>query len=149
MLGLGAKVKRFCLFLLACAVGFGQNPGTRVHEFKYAEPMGAVSSAAPQAIADQYLRAAATDLGLSAADVDTVYLAREYKSDHNGVTHLLFRQRFQEIEVRNAAWVINIDRDGRVINAGGTLFAQPDASMKGPDPATAIPAVRAAAVAVN
>src|SRR5690348_13684960 len=60
--------------------------------------------------------------GLSADDLDSVFLAKEYTSAHNGVTHRVYRQRFQNIDVANAAWVMNIGRDGSVLNSGGNLY---------------------------
>jgi Fungalysin metallopeptidase (M36)/Fungalysin/Thermolysin Propeptide Motif len=86
--------------------------------------------------------------GLSADDLDSVFLAKEYTTAHNGVTHLVYRQRFQNIEVANAAWVVNIGRDGVVLNSGGNLFPAPGSIDFG----TQLPAskvVEAAAREVN
>jgi extracellular elastinolytic metalloproteinase len=76
-----------------------------------------------------------------------LYLANEYKSDHNGVTHLTYRQRFQGLDIFGAEWRINIDKDGRVLNAGGELFTPPTAQ---PANAAKLPqAAQAALSAVN
>ena len=42
----------------------------------------------------------------------------EYRSAHNGVTHIYVSQRLNGIEVVNADSNVNIDRQGRVIFAG-------------------------------
>ena len=77
----------------------------------------------------------------------SAYIAREYTDAHNGVTHIQYRQQFQGIDVYNSAWVINIDRNGQVLNAGGDLFAAPTASL--PEAASSISAARTAVGAVN
>ncbi|MFN7649466.1 MAG: hypothetical protein ACK6DY_20680 [Acidobacteriota bacterium] len=41
-----------------------------------------------------------------------LYLAREYRTGSNGVTHLACRQRFQGLEVYQSEWVVNIDANG-------------------------------------
>ncbi len=76
-----------------------------------------------------------------------LYLTDEYKTDHNGVTHLTYRQRFQGLDIFGAEWRVNIDKDGRVLNAGGELFNEPTAQ---PANAAKLPeAAHAALAAVN
>jgi len=103
------------------------------------------SSGPAQDIAASYL---ASSSGLTSDDLSSIYLAREYKNVHNGVTHLVYRQRFQGLDVANAAWVTNIGRDGSVLSAGGSLFAAPGLINFG-DQISAEVAVRAAAREVN
>ncbi|MCL5743993.1 MAG: extracellular metalloproteinase, partial [Acidobacteria bacterium] len=100
-------------------------------------------------MAEDYLRSVASQYGLGADDVAGLYVARQYRTDHNGVTHVLFKQRFAGIDVFNAAWVVNIDADGSVINAGGRIFHAPAADAVPPDANSANQAVRAAAMEVN
>jgi len=57
-----------------------------------------------------------------------VFLAKEYTDDHNGITHLHYRQRFQNIEVANADFAVHVDRDGQVVSAGGQLFNAPQST---------------------
>lgn len=76
-----------------------------------------------------------------------LYLANEYKTEHNGVTHLTYRQRFQGLDIFGVEWRVNIDKDGRVVNAGGELFHAPASR---PANAARLPeAARAALSAVN
>ena len=75
------------------------------------------SAGSPREIGDQFTAAQMEAPGL--------YLAKEYKTDHNGVTHLVYRQRFQGLAIHQAEWRVNIDREGRVINAGGNLYQTP------------------------
>ncbi|MEO7651394.1 MAG: M36 family metallopeptidase, partial [Bryobacteraceae bacterium] len=102
----------------------------------------------PDTIARQCLQNNAADLNLSQADLDGVYISRQYQTVHNGVTHVIFRQRFQGVEVLNAEWLVNIDRDGNVLNAGGQLFPAPK-SASAPAQGRAQAAARAAVKAVD
>ncbi len=112
-------------------------------------PLTAASSAPPAAVADDYLRSLAPLYGLSQADLAGVYVAKQYRTAHNGVTHLVYRQRYQDVEVLNAEWTVNIDRDGRVINAGGSLYPAPAAGLRPAAFQSALRAVRSAAFAVQ
>jgi len=86
--------------------------------------------------------------GLSPDEIASAYIAREYRTAHNGVTHLTYRQAFDGIEVVNVLWKINIDRDGAVINTGGRLVKL-SSGVKTPGFESGPAAVRAAVQAVN
>lgn len=88
---------------------------------------------------------AAKALELGPADFAGTYVHKEYKSAHNGVTHLIYRQRFQGLEVYNAEFVINVDAAGRVLNAGGSLYNRPTASLPSSPAGKMTGAARAAA----
>lgn len=90
-----------------------------------------------------------SDLGIEQAGLGGAHPDKEYRTAHNGVTHLVYRQRFQGIDVDNAEWVINIDRDGRVLNAGGRLAEAPDSKSRIPSPELALKAVRTAVGVVD
>lgn len=108
------------------------------------------SAEAPREIGSRFLAAsAAGELKLSAGAVAGAELVKQYKSAHNGVTHLVYRQRFQQADVVNGEWTVNIDREGRVINAGGGLFEAPSAGVVLPSAFSVTRAAKAAADAVN
>jgi len=109
------------------------------HLFLREAPLTASSPRAPREIGDQFTA--------SQMDAPGLYLANEYRTEHNGVTHLVYRQRFQGLDVHHAEWRVNIDRDGRVINAGGSLFQAPVTRPAAGD--TLLGAARAAITAVN
>jgi hypothetical protein len=93
---------------------------------------GPLTEATPMpasAVGDLFLRSSAPQLQIGPEDIEGTYLAVQYKTAHNGVAHLVYRQRFQGVEVHNAEFTVNIDRDGRVLNAGGTLYNRPTASL--------------------
>ncbi|MGH9666282.1 MAG: M36 family metallopeptidase, partial [Bryobacteraceae bacterium] len=119
------------------------------HIFKLGGRLTEASGGDPQQAAMDYLRQLAPAYGLSDDDLTTAYVAQEYRTAHNGVTHLLFRQKFDGAAVENAEWVANVDREGRLINVGGRLYPRPPAGWSLPDAGESISAVRAAAAAVN
>ncbi len=110
-------------------------------------PLTASSSRPAREIALDFVKSAASDLGLNPADLGGLYVAKEYTDQHNGVTHVVYRQQFQGVDVYNAAWSVNIDSQGRVLNAGGDLYPAPATAL--PGLASAFTAVRAAIRAVN
>ena len=117
------------------------------HRFSYSGALTERSSEAPRTIAERFLHSEARIWGLADEDIASAYIAKEYSTTHNGVTHLIFRQQFGGVDALNATWKVNIDRDGRVINSGGRLVKRPQAS---PPSLTSGPeAVRAAVREVN
>lgn len=72
----------------------------------------------PLSIALEYIQKNKGTLGLSDGDMADLIVTRQYRSQHNGVTHIYLRQRFAGIEVFNGNININIARDGSVINLG-------------------------------
>lgn len=105
------------------------------------------SARPPREIGDAFTAARMKEAGLPPGAPGGVYLAQEYRTGHNGVTHLVYRQRFQGIDIYGAEWRVNVDIDGRVLNAGGQLYAAPDGR---PASAARLPELaRAALTAVN
>jgi len=69
-------------------------------------------------IAQKYLEENKQELNLTTADLANYKLSDRYISKHNGVTHLYFIQRQNEIEVYNGMININILPTGKVLNMG-------------------------------
>ena len=105
--------------------------------------------ASPREVGAKFLAAQAAGLQLDSTALNGARLIKEYKTAHNGVTHLVYRQRFGELDVANGEWTINVDREGRVINAGGLLFPAPAGGTQPPALAQLTTAARAAVEAVN
>jgi hypothetical protein len=137
------------ILLLAVFPALGQRTDSPRHYLGVTEPLTNASSALPEDIARQHLRSLAPELSLTPADLESVYTAKQYRTGHNGVTHIVFRQRFRGVDVLNAEWVVNLDRDGRVLNAGGNLYPAPQQSRTLPPRIRAFAAVRSAVAAVN
>jgi hypothetical protein len=136
----------FITIALCLAASAQDRPATR-HLLGVERPLTAPSSRPVRDIAREYTAQAAAQIGVGPADLGSLYIAKEYTDDHNRVTHIVYRQQFQGIDVFNAAWVVNIDSQGQVLNAGGDLFGAPLDAL--PSSASAIAAARAAVKAVN
>ena len=80
------------------------------------------AAGAPIDIARDYLEANLESLGLVAGDLDGLMVSDQYRSSHNGVTHIYLRQTLGGLEVINANVSINVASDGRIINQGGRFF---------------------------
>ena len=131
------------LMLLTTAVIAAAPPFSR----HYSSNSGALtppSGLSAEEIATAFLRQVAPDYALSGSDLASVYLVRQYRTDHSGVTHLLFRQQFAGIDAAYSEFVVNVDSQGQVINAGGNLFAAPDRKEAVPSPTSLAPSIRAA-----
>ena len=135
---------RFGLLTLLVATGIAAAPPHSRHYFSSAGALTAPSSLPAEQIATAFVRQVAPDYDLSDSDLSGVYLVREYRTDHNGVTHLLFRQQFSGIDAAYSEFVVNIDVQGQVINAGGSLFSAPDQKLAAPPTASLAASIRAA-----
>lgn len=113
-------------------------------------PLTAPSGRSARAIAQDFIQTTvAAELSLAPADLAGLYVAKEYQTAHNGVTHLIYKQQFDGVDVYNAEWVVNIAADGSILNTGGTLFAAPAPGVGLPAPTSAMAAARAAVRHIN
>jgi hypothetical protein len=114
------------------------------------QPLTAPSGPSARAIAQDFIHGqAAAELSLTDADLAGLYVAKEYQTAHNGVTHLIYKQQFSGVDVYNAEWVVNVASDGSILNAGGILFNAPSPDVVLPGTASAMTAARAGVRAVN
>jgi extracellular elastinolytic metalloproteinase len=74
------------------------------------------NSGKPFDIALGHLKQNRHKLGVDEADLEELKVTDEYKSSHNGVTHIYLRQQLGGIEVVGAEVGTNVARDGSVIN---------------------------------
>ena len=102
----------------------------------------ASAQANPRDIALQHLSANAQALGLTADDLIGKVVTDEYRSEHNGVTHVYFKQRLGGIDVANGTINVNVGPDSRVLSVGnrfvGNLNAKAAVRAPGIIPETAI-----------
>ena len=123
------STKRAVLFFLATGSAFAQ---TGVHHaFSVTGALTGPSSQSPRQIGAAWLKASAPQLQVDAPGISGVYLSNEYRTEHNGVTHLIYKQQFRGINVLNAEWTVNIDETGQVLNSGGVLFNAPAQDVSG------------------
>src|SRR6516225_7921451 len=72
-------------------------------------------------IARNYLAAHASELGLTAPELDSAAVTRNYVSNLTGTTHLTFQQTMHGLAVANANFTVNVSARGEIINVGGGL----------------------------
>jgi hypothetical protein len=135
------------LFFLSLGVGFGQTETN--HKFNPLGVLTGPSAGSPREIGDAWLKASVADLQVDAPGISGVYLANQYRTEHNGVTHLIYKQQFRGVNVLNAEWTVNIDENGQILNSGGALYNAPAQDVALPDPGGILMAARSAVRAVN
>ena len=100
----------------------------------------------PFDIALGHLKQNRHELGVDEADLEELKVTDEYKSGHNGVTHIYLRQQLGGIDVVGAEASTNVARDGSVINLHGSFVKGLRAAANRRAPAlSAAEAVEAAA----
>ncbi|MBI4469430.1 MAG: M36 family metallopeptidase [Acidobacteria bacterium] len=78
----------------------------------------------PVNVAVDFLKQVSEAYELTPSEVESVVVQRTYSSAHNGVTHVTMQQRYRGLDVFDAVFTVNVDKEGRVINAGGDLYPQ-------------------------
>ena len=137
------------VLILTAFSALGQHTDSARHYLGVKDPLTSAKSDLPENVARQHLRSVAHDLSLTATDLESVYVTKQYTTAHNGVTHIVLRQRYDGADVLNAEWVVNLDRDGRVLNAGGNLYPAPHPARRLPSRIRASTAVGSAVAEVN
>lgn len=72
----------------------------------------------PVAIARSHIEAQRPALGLVASDTAEMIVTDNYRSKHNGVSHIYYQQRLRGIPVWNGVTNVNVAADGRVLSMG-------------------------------
>jgi hypothetical protein len=137
-------VKSRTVLILWIAAILDAAPPASVHYFRNSGLLTGESRGLPEEIALRFIHEAALFHNLTGSDLGSIYLARRYRTEHNGITHLTFRQRYSEIDVKYSDFVVNVDAAGRVVNAGGNLFPAPPGDIQKPQAASLSPSIRAA-----
>jgi len=80
-------------------------------------------------------------LSLTASELEQIELTDIYRTQHNGVLHVYFRQQIDGIPIVNAPGNLNIDRNGKRISAHSRLIT--DLSRRSPARTPLLPAEHA------
>lgn len=91
--------------------------------------------------AKNHLASRAPALGISEQDLAQSKVLSSYQSKHNGVSHIVFRQFINGLEVEGGDIEINLDKHGEVINIHNRFI--PMASTKANDTLVSVPADQA------
>src|SRR4051812_29793699 len=105
-------------------------------------------AASTEDVARDYVSAHASKFGVLPSDLGELSVQNSYKTSGTGVTHVSVVQRHAGLGVFGSQATVNIDRDGRIVFAAGSLVRGLSA---GATPATldAAGAVKAAADALG
>ncbi|KAK9765221.1 hypothetical protein K7432_006619 [Basidiobolus ranarum] len=98
---------------------FGPEINTRAYLISSQSTFSPSSSEDPKDIGQKFIQ---ETLKLTESDY---ILKNIYTSEHNGVTHMYFRQVVNSLEVVNGDMNINIDKSGRVVSYGDSFFKGP------------------------
>ncbi len=77
------------------------------------------SRAEPQAVALDYVKNHAAELGLLPNDVETPFITDSYTDEPGGMTHVYLQQEFKDLPVANANLTVNVTGEGRVFSVAG------------------------------
>src|SRR5206468_10391011 len=103
-------MKRSLALLLSALAAFAAYSAEKPRHLFYPDrPLTEASPLAPRQIALDYIRSLSDAFKLTADDLDSLFVVKEYQTAHNGVTHLVFKQRYAGVEIQNAEWVVNVD----------------------------------------
>ena len=81
----------FLTILPLCA----QTDGGSRHLLGLSRPLTAPGGRSARAIAQEFIQArVAAELSLADVDLVGLYVAKEYQTAHNGITHLIYKQQF-------------------------------------------------------
>ena len=87
----------------------------------YGDFVTETSEAQPLDIAREFLSTELSKLGFHQSDLEDVVVTDMYQSNHNGVTHIYFQQRYQGLPIANALANVNVTLDGQVASANSAF----------------------------
>ena len=73
-------------------------------------------------LAKQYLQENKSEWGLAEQDIADIKMDYAYQTEHNGVTHIYFKQQYAGIEIWNAIYNANILPNGKVLYVGNRFY---------------------------
>jgi len=91
--------------------------------YSLTRPLTEASDDPPRDVAMDFLRARSALFNLRAEDLAATRVSRDFVTERNGVTHITVQQVINGIDVFGGLVNVNIDRDGRVLNAAGEIIS--------------------------
>ncbi|MBK8956310.1 MAG: M36 family metallopeptidase [Saprospiraceae bacterium] len=70
----------------------------------------------------RFLETHATSIGLSREDIKDLAVTDLYRSEHNGITHVYFIQRYKGIEIYNAITSVHISKEGKIYDSPSRFY---------------------------
>jgi len=100
-------------------VRFSSKTGAASRLSKLGAPLSAASAKSAEAVALEYLAANGALFNVSAGDLAKTKFVRNFKTKHNGVTHLTLQFLAKGLDVFESQLAINVTQQGQVINVAG------------------------------
>jgi hypothetical protein len=92
------------------------------HLFSLSQRLTAPRSGDPVTIARQYLKTHRDLFRLESREIDDWVVAKNYRTEHNGLTHVVFKQFWQGLDVFQGNIKVNMDRRGQILSINGNYF---------------------------
>ncbi|MCS6804221.1 MAG: M36 family metallopeptidase [Acidobacteriota bacterium] len=124
-----AVVQRLQAQIKGLEVRFDPFTGVPRHVFSLAERLTAPRQADALTIARDYLRAHRTLWRLTERDISQLVVAKNFRTRHNGVRHVVFKQFYHGLDVFQGDIKVNIDRHGQILSVNANYFPDIVASM--------------------
>ncbi|RMG54963.1 MAG: hypothetical protein D6723_03815, partial [Acidobacteria bacterium] len=92
------------------------------HLFSLSRRLTPPRSDDPVVIARDFLKAHRELFRLQNQEIDDLVVVKNYRTRHNGVTHLVFKQFYKGLDVFQGHIKVNIDREGCILSVSGYYF---------------------------
>ena len=76
----------------------------------------------PLSVAQEYFEDHADDLGFNPSDFESYRVVSQVYSQHTRVSHFVFQQQYNNLDVEGALAVVAVDNDGSIISAGANFI---------------------------
>ena len=103
-------------------VQFNPLTGTPRHMFSLSQRLSAPRTGDPVTIAREFLKTHQALFRFQDRDLDDLVVVKNYRTQHNGVAHLVFKQFYRGLEIFQGHLKVNVDREGQILSLNGTYF---------------------------
>jgi hypothetical protein len=93
---------------------------------------GANPGLAPADVVARYVHDHAALFEVNALEIPTARVERDFRTDHNGVTHLTLQQQLRGLDLFGSQVRANVMPDGRLINIASTMLPRPEGDFIAP-----------------
>jgi hypothetical protein len=111
-------------------VKFNPITGTVRHLFSLSERLTAPSSVSPVEIALDFLETNLALFRLSDQEIAELAVAKNYRTQHTGVTHLMFQQFYGGLPVYQGEIKVNVDRRGQILSVNGNYYPRIESEVE-------------------
>lgn len=103
--------------------------GTLRHLFSLSQRLTPPRQDDPVTIALDFLHTHRGLFRIRNGDIEDLTVVKNYRTQHNGMTHLTFKQFYQGLEVFQGHIKVNLDHQGQILSVHGTYFPGNDTAL--------------------